>query len=86
MSILTPLLDEVALFCEHFVAPTSSAGCGAWMFFSMKWPGIENCRYTRNTKRVYKQCSEITLTLFGRPPRDTDKTTLQQPQRVGALP
>ena len=27
---------RVALFCQHFVAPTASAGCVSWMFFSMK--------------------------------------------------
>ena len=27
---------RVALFCEHFVARTFSAGCRSWMFFSMK--------------------------------------------------
>ena len=27
---------RVALFCEHFVAPTSSAGCKSWMFFSLQ--------------------------------------------------
>ena len=38
-----------------------------------------------DTKHVPKQCSEITLSLFGRPPRDIDKTTLQQPQKKLAL-
>ena len=37
------------------------------------------------TKHVQEQKGAITLTLFG-PPRDIDKTTFQQPQRVGALP
>ena len=38
-----------------------------------------------DTKHVQEQKCAIMLTLFGRPPRDIDKTTLQQPQRVGAL-
>ena len=33
-----------------------------------------------NTKQVRKQKGAVTLTLFG-PPRDIDKTTLQQPQK-----
>ena len=51
VSCLTTILDSwslecentytparrVALFCEHFVAPTASAGCRSWMFFSMKF-------------------------------------------------
>ena len=32
--ILTPPARRVALFCEHFVATTASAGCTSWMFFS----------------------------------------------------
>ena len=37
MRILTPLLDEYRFSaCEHFVAPTASACCRSWMFFSMK--------------------------------------------------
>ena len=42
-----------------------------------------------DTRRVQRQCIEITLTLFGRPPQDMDKTTLQQPQkgwRVALMP
>ena len=27
---------RTALFCEHFVAPTASAGCRSWMFFTME--------------------------------------------------
>ena len=27
---------RAALFCEYFVTPTASAGCGFWVFFSMK--------------------------------------------------
>ena len=38
-----------------------------------------------DTKHVQEQKGAITLTLIA-PPRDIDKTTLQQPQRVGALP
>ena len=35
-----------------------------------------------NTRHAQEQKGAITLTLFG-PPRDIDKTTLQQPQRAG---
>ena len=31
---LTTTLDSLALFCEHFVAPTASTGCWSWMFLS----------------------------------------------------
>ena len=37
-----------------------------------------------DTKHVQEQCSEITLHMFG-PPRDVEKTTLQQPQKRLAL-
>ena len=44
-----------------------------------------NQKLLSNTKHIQEQTGAITLTLFG-PPRDIYKTTLQQPQRVGALP
>ena len=28
---------RVALFCEHFVAPTVPAGCRSWMFFALNF-------------------------------------------------
>ena len=43
-------------------------------------PVTVNQELLLSTKHVQEQCSEITLTLFG-PPRDIDKTTLQQPQK-----
>ena len=47
-------------------------------------PMTVNQELLSNTKHVQEQKGAITLTLFG-PPRDIDKTTLQQPHRVGAL-
>ena len=43
-----------------------------------------NQELKEDTKHVQKQCSEILLSLFG-PPRDIDKSTLQQPQKGLAL-
>ena len=48
-------------------------------------PMTVNQELLSNTKHVQEQKGAITLTLFG-PPRDIDKTTLQQPRRDGALP
>ena len=44
-------------------------------------PMTVNQELLSNTKHVQEQKGAITLTLFG-PPRDIDKTPLQQPQRV----
>ena len=49
-------------------------------------PMTVNEELMSNTKHVQVQKGAITLTLFLGPPRDIEKTTLQQPQRVGALP
>ena len=46
-------------------------------------PMAVNQELLLDTTRVQRQGSEITLILFGRPPQDMDKTTLQQPQKKG---
>ena len=55
---------------------------GVWVLCEYSHiPMTVNQELLSNTKHAQKQKGAITLTLFGRPPRDIDKTTLQQPQK-----